>query len=54
MNKTPRDIIGDENVNALKQAGFVIVRLAELSALRALVKSTLDTLPSEPDRTDGI
>jgi hypothetical protein len=36
MNKTPRDIIGDENVMALKQAGFVVVRLSELSKVRAI------------------
>ena len=49
---TPRDIIGDENVAALEQAGFVVVRQSELAKLRALVKSALDSLPSEPPRRD--
>jgi len=52
VNKTPRDIIGAENVTALKQAGFVVVRLSELSQLRANVKSALDILSSEAPRRD--
>jgi hypothetical protein len=48
--KTPRDIIGDENVAALEHAGFVVVRLPALAKLRALVKSALDSLPNEPSR----
>lgn len=52
VNKTPRDIIGDENVMALKQAGFVVVRLSELSLIRANVKSALDILSSEAPRKD--
>jgi len=48
--KTPRDIIGDENVAALERAGFIVVRLSALSKLRAMVKSALDSLPSEPSR----
>lgn len=43
-NKTPHDIIGAGNVKALKQAGFVVVHLSELSKLRANVKSVLDIL----------
>jgi hypothetical protein len=46
--KTPRDIIGDENVAALEHAGFVVVRQSALANLRALVKSALDSLSSEP------
>jgi hypothetical protein len=46
-NEAPRDIIGVENVRALKQAGFVIVRLSELSHLRENVKSALDILSIE-------
>jgi hypothetical protein len=53
-NKTPRDIIGDENVVALKQAGYVVVRLSELSRLRANVKSALDILSSEAPRTERV
>jgi len=45
--KTPRDIIGDKNVTALKQAGFVVVPLSELSQLRANIKSMLDILSNE-------
>jgi hypothetical protein len=30
-NKTPNDIIGAENVTALKQEGFVVVRLSGLA-----------------------
>ncbi len=48
--KTARDIIGDENVAALQNAGFVVVRLSALVKLRAQVKSALDSLPSEPPR----
>jgi len=48
--KTPRDIIGDENVAALERAGFVVVRLSALANLRALVKSALDSLPSKSPR----
>ena len=48
--KTPSDIIGDENVIALKQAGFVVLRLSELLQLRANVKSALDILSSEAPR----
>ena len=51
-NKTPRDIIGAENITALKQAGFVVVRLSELSKLRAMVKSTLDNLSSATPKKD--
>jgi len=50
--KTPRDIIGAENVAALEHAGFVVVRLSALAKLRALVKSALDSLPSKPPRKD--
>jgi hypothetical protein len=50
MNKTPRDIIGDENVMALKQAGFVVVRLSELSKVRAKVKLAFDILSREEPR----
>jgi hypothetical protein len=52
VNKTPRDIIGDENVMALKQAGFVVLHLSELSQLRANVKSALDIVSSEAPRKD--
>jgi hypothetical protein len=44
VNKSPRDIIGEENVMALKQAGFVVVSLSELSQLRANITSMLDIL----------
>jgi hypothetical protein len=54
MNKTPRDIIGAENVTALKQAGFVVVRLSALSKLRANVKSVLDILPRKAPRNDRV
>jgi hypothetical protein len=46
-SKAPRDIIGDENITALKRAGFVVVRLSELSKLRANVKSVLDILSAK-------
>jgi len=49
-DRTPPDIIGDENVAALERAGFVVVRLSALSQLRAMVKSALDSLPSKPSR----
>jgi hypothetical protein len=46
VNKSPRDIIGTKNVTALKQAGFVVVPLSELSRLRANIGSVLDILPN--------
>jgi hypothetical protein len=49
-NKTPRDIIGAENVAALNQAGFIVVRVSELSELRANIKSVFDTLSKKPPR----
>jgi hypothetical protein len=52
-NKTPRDIIGAENIAALNQAGFVVVRVSELSKLRANIKSVFDTLSKEPPRNHG-
>ena len=54
MNKTPRDIIGAENVMALKQAGFVVVRLSELSKLRANVNSVLNILSRKTPRNDRV
>jgi hypothetical protein len=51
-NKTPRDIIGAENVTALKRAGFVILHRSELSKLRENIKTTLDILSDEAPRTD--
>jgi hypothetical protein len=54
VNKTPHDIIGAENVTALKQAGFVVVRLSALSKLRANVKSVLDILPRKPPRNNRV
>ena len=50
VNKTPRELIGAENVTALKHAGFVVVRLSELSKFRANVKSALDILSSKAPR----
>jgi hypothetical protein len=44
LSKSPRDIIGDDNVTALKQAGFVVVSLSELSQLRANITSMLGIL----------
>ncbi len=44
---TPRDIIGDKKIAALKEAGFVIVPLSELSQLRAKIKSVLDILSND-------
>jgi hypothetical protein len=52
VTKTPRDIIGTENITALKRAGFVVVRLSELSKLRAKVKSLLDILSRKAPRSD--
>jgi hypothetical protein len=43
-NKTPPQIIEAENVRALKQAGFVIARLSELSKLRTNIKAVLNIL----------
>jgi hypothetical protein len=54
VNKTPRDIIGAENVTALKQAGFVVVRLSELSKLRANVNSVLNILSRKTPRNDRV
>lgn len=54
VNKTPRDIIGAENVTALKHAGFVVVRLSELSKLRVNVKSVLDILSRKAPRKDRV
>ena len=53
VTKTPRDIIGAENVTALKHAGFVVVRLSALSKLRANVKSVLDILSGRRLETIG-
>jgi hypothetical protein len=49
-NKTSRDVIGDENVMALKRAGFVVVRLSQLADFRANIKSALDILSSDTTR----
>ena len=54
VNKTPRDIIGAENIRALKQAGFVVVRLSELSKLRANVNSVLDILSRKTPRNGRV
>ena len=54
VDKTPRDIIGVENVTALKQAGFVVVRLSELSKLRINVNSVLDILSRKTPRNDRV
>ena len=54
MNKTPRDIIGDENFMALKQAGFVVVHLSQLSNFRANIKSALDILSGDAPRKDKV
>ena len=54
VNKTPRDIIGAENITALKQAGFVVVRLSELSKLRANVNSVLDILSRKTPRNGRV
>jgi hypothetical protein len=54
VNKTPRDIIGAENLTALKQAGFVVVRLSALSKLRANVNSVLDILSRKTPRNDRV
>jgi hypothetical protein len=51
---TPGDIIGDENVEVLKQAGFVVVRLSQLSNLRENIKSALDILSSDTPRKDKV
>jgi hypothetical protein len=53
VNKTPRDIIGAENVTALKHAGFVVVRLSDLSKLRAHVKSVFDILSRNAGQPAG-
>ena len=47
QKKTPRDIIGAENVIKLKRAGFVIVPRSELTKIRALIKLMLDSLPTK-------
>jgi hypothetical protein len=52
VKKSPRDIIGDDNVTALKQAGFVVLHRSELLRLRANVKSALDILSSEAPQSD--
>jgi hypothetical protein len=54
IHETPREIIGDKNVMALKQAGFVVVPLSELSQLRANIDSALDILSNEPTRKDRV
>jgi hypothetical protein len=54
VTKTPRDIIGAENVTALKHAGFVVVRLSALSKLRTNVKSVLDILSGKAPRNDRV
>jgi len=54
LNKTPRDIIGDKNVMALKQAGFVVVHLSQLTNLRENIKSALDILSSDTPRKDKV
>lgn len=38
VNKMPRGVIGDENVMALKEVDFVVVRLSQLSNLRKNIK----------------
>ena len=50
QTRLPRDIIGAENVAALNQAGFVVVRVSELAELRANIKSVFDILSKEPPR----
>jgi hypothetical protein len=54
VTKTPRGIIGAENVTALKHAGFVVVRLSALSKLRTNVKSVLDILSGKAPRNDRV
>jgi hypothetical protein len=54
VNKTPRDIIGAENLTTFKQAGFVVVRLSALSKLRANVNSVLDILSRKTPRNDRV
>jgi hypothetical protein len=51
-NTTPRDIIGDKKIAALKEAGFVVVPLSDLSQLRANIKSVLDILSNKPTRKE--
>lgn len=53
-NKSPRDIIGTKNVDALKRAGFVVVPLSELSDLRAKIKSMLGIISNEQSDKDRI
>ena len=52
MSKAPSEIIGHENVMALKRAGFVVVHLSQLSHLRTNIKSVLDILSSDTPRKD--
>jgi hypothetical protein len=52
VNKTQRDIVGAENITALKNAGFVVVRLSALSTLRENVKSVFDILSRKVPRND--
>jgi hypothetical protein len=52
VNKSPRDIIGEERVRALKRAGFVVMPLSELSQLRAKIKSVLDILSNGTARKE--
>jgi hypothetical protein len=42
--ETPREIIGDESLKALEQAGYVVIRRSEMAKLRASLKSLLDSL----------
>jgi hypothetical protein len=53
-NRTPREIIGAENVTALKHASFVVVRLSDLSKLRANVKSVFDILSRKGPRNKRV
>jgi hypothetical protein len=52
VNKTQRDIVGAENITALKNAGFVVVRLSALSTLRENAKSVFDILSRKVPRND--
>lgn len=54
IDKTPREIIGDKNLDALEQAGYLVIHRAEMAKLRASLKSLHDSLseavPKAQDR----
>jgi hypothetical protein len=49
----PREIIGDANLEALEQAGYVVIRRSEMTKLRASLTSLMDSLGDQGGLNQG-